>query len=81
MTERRSSATIEHVIAPPAPQSQIVSSPLIDNKESDAKSEPLHPRFASLKDRLQSFDDDQWPSKCPIKPEDLAAAGFYYYGK
>lgn len=50
-------------------------------KKDAALSAPQHPRFADLMDRLMSFDDPQWPFKCPVRPEDLAAAGFYYYGK
>lgn len=53
----------------------------IQPKPSPVLCEPLHPRFAELMDRITSFDDPQWPIRCPVKPNDLAAAGFYYYGE
>ena len=30
--------------------------------------------------RLQTFLDEVWPSDSPVRPEELAAAGFYYTG-
>ena len=31
-------------------------------------------------DRLSTFSHPNWPSDCPVKPEDLAAAGQVYHG-
>ena len=42
---------------------------------------PQHPRFASHQARIESFDDPQWrQANCPLSAEQLADAGFYYYG-
>ena len=40
---------------------------------------PNHPQFAMEERRLATFKD--WPPGMPIKPHDLARAGFYYLGK
>lgn len=42
---------------------------------------PLHPRFADLQVRIDSFNDPLWPKSCPVGPKELADAGFYYYGE
>lgn len=39
---------------------------------------PVHPQYISFKKRLESFVD--WPTRCPKRPKDLAAAGFFYDG-
>ncbi|XP_028156769.1 death-associated inhibitor of apoptosis 1-like isoform X1 [Ostrinia furnacalis] len=40
---------------------------------------PVHPHYASESARLRSFQD--WPRCMRQKPEDLAAAGFFYTGQ
>ena len=39
---------------------------------------PSDDEMASQVKRLQTFRN--WPTSCPVKPKDLAAAGFYYTG-
>jgi len=41
---------------------------------------PLHPRYSTYESRVESFKNPFWPSYCPVTPEDLAAAGLYYFG-
>jgi hypothetical protein len=45
-----------------------------------ADEEPLYPWYDTYEKRLVSFLDPQWPHNCPVPPEELAAAGLYYYG-
>jgi baculoviral IAP repeat-containing protein 7/8 len=40
---------------------------------------PRYPSFKLLQDRLRTFDT--WPIQLRQRPEELAAAGFYYSGK
>lgn len=42
-------------------------------------SAPKHPNFASAEARIDSFKD--FPTSCPVDHQDLATAGFYYYGE
>ena len=37
------------------------------------------PKYTFLDERLKTFED--WPQGMPVKPEILAASGFYYTGK
>lgn len=48
---------------------------------SSANNRPNNPSYSSFQKRLQSFDSPRWPKNCPVSPNDLAEAGFFYYGK
>ena len=50
-------------------------------RRKDQSKGPMHPRFADPQERFKSFDHPMWPTKCPVRPDELAAAGFYYYGE
>lgn len=39
---------------------------------------PRNPVYATVESRLRTFDN--WPTDVTQKPDDLAAAGFYYTG-
>jgi hypothetical protein len=40
---------------------------------------PKHTEFVSMDSRIRSFTTD-WPTECPVKPKELAEAGFFYIG-
>lgn len=42
---------------------------------------PRKPEYSTYEARLKSFDDPRWPKDCPVSLQELAEAGFYYYGK
>ena len=49
------------------------------NKTANANVErPFHPDFSTEQSRLASYND--WPSNLTQQPDELAKAGFYYYG-
>ncbi|XP_077293435.1 putative inhibitor of apoptosis [Arctopsyche grandis] len=39
---------------------------------------PRHQKYANFHDRMKTFED--WPVSLPVKPVDLAKAGFFYKG-
>jgi len=78
-------SSIAHFVPPPEHFGSILDPyamlEIATGSRSSQELEPKHPRFATLEARIRSFDHPMWPSTwCPVKPEDLAQAGFYYFG-
>lgn len=53
--------------------------PGITGMKSNDNWKPAHPQYSEFKKRLISFQD--FPVQLNQKPIDLAAAGFFYFGK
>ncbi|GBP70942.1 E3 ubiquitin-protein ligase IAP-3 [Eumeta japonica] len=49
------------------------------NKNNDHVCNPAYPQYATTSARLITFKE--WPKSLPVKPEDLADAGFFYTGR
>ncbi|CAB3387125.1 Hypothetical predicted protein [Cloeon dipterum] len=48
-------------------------------EEQNLPAAPLNPKYATLKNRIDSFKD-AWPKSLSQMPEELARAGFFYHG-
>jgi hypothetical protein len=49
---------------------------MLENLNIDSNELPLYPRYASLEERLRSFEN--WPAGIAVSPEALTDAGFFY---
>ena len=41
---------------------------------------PIKPEYKDLQARINTFERRSWPPSIPVKPQELADAGFYYTG-